>query len=194
MVLKDEIKAEVVDNLPLQRYMFNMNLTDVLRSTMFGALDAVANDILHMPLRMPGHTSVWWMGILLVGKGVIPKFGSGIIMGIVSGVLAVIFGLGKEGIFVFFKYFIPGLLIDIIAPLYRHKLESVVVGGICGALISLSKLAASMAVGIIVNIPLLFLTLGLGYVAICHVIYGAIGGVLAAIIIKRLKPRLSNWD
>jgi hypothetical protein len=194
MILRNEIKAEVINNSPGGKYMFNMNLTDMLRSTMLGALDAVANDILHMPLRMPGHTSIWWMGILIVGKGIIPKFGSGIIMGIVSGILAVIFGLGKEGIFVFFKYFIPGLLLDVLAPLYKQKFESVVVGATCGALISLSKLAASMAVGIIVNIPLLFLTLGLGYVSISHVIYGAIGGVLAAIIIKRLKPRLSSWD
>jgi hypothetical protein len=161
---------------------------------MFGALDAVANDILHIPLQMPGHTSVWWMGILIVGKGVIPKFGSGMIMGIVSGILAVIFGLGKEGIFVFFKYFIPGLLLDCLAPVYRHKFDSIYVGAVCGALISLSKLAASTIVGIIVNVPLLFLTLGLGYVAISHVLYGVIGGVLAAIIFKRLKPRLNNWN
>jgi len=194
MILRSEINAEVINNSSGGKYMFNMNLTDMLRSTMLGALDAVANDILHMPLHMPGHTSIWWMGILIVGKGIIPKFGSGIIMGIVSGILAVIFGLGKEGIFVFLKYFIPGLLLDVLAPLYKHRLESVVVAGICGALISLSKLAASIAVGILIDIPLLFLTLGLGYVAISHVIYGAIGGVLAAIIIKRLKPRLSNWN
>lgn len=194
MILKDVTQAEEMNHSSQEGYMFNMKLTDVLRSTMFGALDAVSNDILHMPLQMPGHTSIWWMGILLVGKGIIPKFGSGIIMGIVSGILAVIFGLGKEGIFVFLKYFVPGLLLDFLAPLYRHKLDSVVVGAVCGALISVSKLAASMAVGVMVNIPLLFLTLGLGYVSICHVIYGAIGGILAAIIIKRLKPRLNNWD
>lgn len=193
-MLKSVKQVDKLKKSSQDRYMFNLGLTGMLRSTMFGALDAVANDILHMPLRMPGHTSIWWMGILLVGKGVIPEFGSGIIMGMVSGVLAVIFGLGKEGIFIFFKYFIPGLLIDILAPLYKQKLDSVLVGGVCGALMSLSKLAASITVGLIVDIPLLFLTLGLGYVAISHVLYGAIGGILAAIIFKRLKPRLNNWD
>lgn len=175
-------------------FMFNMGLADVLRATMFGILTAVSTDILHAPLHMPGHTSIWWMGVLLLGKGLVRKNGSGIIMGIVSGILAVIFGLGKEGMFVFLKYFIPGMLLDILAPLYMYKIESMAVGAICGALISLSKLAASIAVGIIVNIPLLFLTLGLGYVAICHVLFGAIGGAFAAVIIKRLKPRLSNWE
>ncbi|WP_246503512.1 ECF transporter S component [Clostridium polyendosporum] len=182
------------NSFPKGEYMFNLRLGDMLRATMFGTLDAVINDILHMPLHMPGHTSIWWMGILLVGKGLIRKFGSGIIMGIVSGILAVILGLGKEGIFVFLKYFIPGLLLDFLAPLYSYRLESPIIGAICGALASLSKLAVSTVIGIIVNIPVLFLTLGLGYVALSHVLYGSIGGVLAAVIIKRLKPRLSNWD
>lgn len=175
-------------------FMFKMRLADMLRATMFGILTAVSTDILHAPLHMPGHTSIWWMGVLLLGKGLVRKNGSGIVMGIVSGILAVILGMGKEGMFVFFKYFIPGMVLDFLAPLYMYKLESMAIGAVCGAFISLSKLAASIAVGMIIDIPLLFLTLGLGYVAICHVIYGTIGGVLATILIKRLKPRLSNWE
>lgn len=193
-MLKKTISADNMNSSEQGQFMFKMRLSDILRATMFGILTAVSTDILQLPLHMPGHTSIWWMGVLLLGKGLVRKNGSGIIMGIVSGILAVILGLGKEGVFVFFKYFIPGMLLDFLAPLYMYKLESMALGAICGALISLSKLAASIAVGMIINIPLIFLTLGLGYVAICHVIYGAVGGVLAAIILKRLKPRLSNWE
>lgn len=193
-MLKKTISADNMNSSEQGQFMFKMGLSDILRATMFGILTAVSTDILQLPLHMPGHTSIWWMGVLLLGKGLVRKNGSGIIMGIVSGILAVILGLGKEGVFVFFKYFIPGMLLDFLAPLYMYKLESMALGAICGALISLSKLAASIAVGMIINIPLIFLTLGLGYVAICHVIYGAVGGVLAAIILKRLKPRLSNWE
>ena len=193
-MLKKTISADNMNSSEQGQFMFKMGLSDILRATMFGILTAVSTDILQLPLHMPGHTSIWWMGVLLLGKGLVRKNGSGIIMGIVSGILAVILGLGKEGMFVFFKYFIPGMLLDFLAPLYMYKLESMALGAICGALISLSKLAASIVVGMIINIPLIFLTLGLGYVAICHVIYGAVGGVLAAIILKRLKPRLSNWE
>lgn len=193
-MLKKTISADNMNSSEQGQFMFKMGLSDILRATMFGILTAVSTDILQLPLHMPGHTSIWWMGVLLLGKGLVRKNGSGIIMGIVSGILAVILGMGKEGMFVFFKYFIPGMLLDFIAPLYMYKLESMALGAICGALISLSKLAASIAVGMIINIPLIFLTLGLGYVAICHVIYGAVGGALAAIILKRLKPRLSNWE
>jgi hypothetical protein len=190
----DEMQLDKINSSTGKPYMFKLSLTDLLRSTMFGTITAVTNDITRMPLKMPGHTSIWWMGILLLGKGVVGKFGSGIIMGLVSGILAVILGLGNEGVFVFFKYFMPGLLIDLLALFFRNKLDSVVVGGICGALMSLSKMIADIVVGMLINIPLLFLVSGLGFVSISHTIYGAIGGVLAAILIKRLKPRLSNWD
>lgn len=194
MVLKEVTQVGEGNSSSQERYMFKLRLGDILRATMFGSLAAVSNEILRLPLHMPGHTSIWWMGILLVGKGLVRKFGAGIIMGLVSGILAVVLGLGKEGIFVFFKYFVPGLLIDFLAPLFNFKLESMIVGAICGALTSLSKLAMNLVIGMLLNVPMLFLTLGLGFTSFAHVLFGAIGGVFAAIIIKRLKPRLSNWD
>lgn len=188
--MESKIQEYEKDILPSKSYIFNMELKDALRATMFGTLDGLANNILHLPLHMPGHTSIWWMGILIVGKGLVGKFGSGLIMGIVSGMIAVFTGMGSGGIFVFLTYFFPGLLVDILAPIFMHRFDNVIIGAICGAFASLSKLAASILVGVITNVPLLFLTLGLGYVTISHVVYGVIGGILAAIIIKRIKPRL----
>ena len=194
MSLNDIKQADPKNSPEQEKYIFKIGLADVLRATMFGTIIAVTTDILRLPLHMPGHSSLYWMGILLIGKGLIKKFGSGITMGIVSGILAVIFGMGKEGVFVFFTYFIPGLLIDFLVPFFRYKLESIGVAAVCGALASLSKLAVNIILGIILNVPMLFLTLGLGYAAAAHAFYGIIGGVLASVIIKRLKPRLSNWD
>lgn len=168
----------------------HMALGDMLRATMFGTLAAVVNDVLHLPLHVPGHTSIWWMGILIVGKGTVKEFGSGLVMGTISGILAVVMGLGNEGFLVFLTYFIPGLVLDLLTWAFGQKLHSVVIGGIIGAVISVSKLAASLVVGVLAHAPMLFLTIGLGYTAIFHAIFGLIGGILAAVILKRLGPRL----
>lgn len=177
-----------------EHFIFQFNLVDVMRLTMFGTIIAILKNILRTPMHLPGHTSIYWMGILVLGKGLIPKFGAGSIMGIVSGILAVILGSGKEGVFVFFKYFVPGLLLDFLAILFLNKLESPWVGAICGALISLSKLAVSLILGIALDLPMVFLTIGLGFSSISHVIFGAAGGAIAAVLIKRLRPRLLSWD
>lgn len=192
--MDNDLDSEKKDKAPKEGLIFNLGLTDILRLTMFGTLIAIINDITRLPIHMPAHTSIWWMGLLVVGRGLIPKKGAGIIMGIVSGVLAVFLGLGKEGVFVFFKYFMPGLVLDIIAPVFSNKLESPIIGTICGAVASVTKMTVALALGLAMNLPMVFLTLGLGFSAISHVIFGAIGGVLATLLIKRLKPRLLNWD
>lgn len=176
------------------KFIFNLSLTDILRLTMFGVLVAILNDLLRMPLQLPGHTSIWWMGVLVLGKGLVPKKGGGIIMGIVSGVLAVFFGLGSGGILVFFTYFIPGLMLDILGPIFQNRWDSPFVAVICCIFASLSKMIANLAVGLMLNMPMVFLTLGLGYTAVTHTLFGGIGGLLSVTLIRRLKPRLANWD
>lgn len=192
--MEKALKNEEEDKENNEGLIFKLGLTDVLRLTMFGTLVAIINDITRLPLHLPGHTSILWMGILVLGRGLIPKTGAGIIMGIVSGVLAVFLGLGKEGVFVFFKYFTPGLLLDVIAPLFLNKLETPIIGAICGALASLAKMIINLVLGMALNLPMVFLTLGLGFTSVSHVVFGAAGGVIAALLIKRLKPRLLNWD
>ena len=175
-------------------FLFRMSLADVIRLTMFGTLISVSRFLLQLPIGVPGHTSIYWMGLLILGKGLIPKFGSGTIMGIVSGILAIVFGLGKEGPLLAFKCIVPGMLLDVLAILFLQKLESVWVGAICGALISFSKLLTSIALGVILKIPMVFLAMGFGYASVLHLGFGAIGGVIAAILIKRLRPRLAaSW-
>ena len=176
------------------KVFLSLSFPDVMRSTMLGTLVAICNDIFRLPLRIPGHTSLYWMGILVLGKGLIPRFGSGILMGIISGVLAVLLGLGKEGVFVFFKYFTPGLMLDVLAFLFMNRFDKVSVCVVTGTLISLAKLLANIALGVVLKMPLVFLTLGIGYSAVTHTVFGALGGFLAAILIKRLKPRLTSWD
>lgn len=177
-----------------ERFIFRLSLADIMRLTMLGTLIAISKDIFRIPLHLPGHTSIYWMGILVLGKGLIPKFGSGMIMGIVSGILAVIMGLGKEGVFVFFKYFVPGLFLDFLAILFLNRFESMGVSAVCGALISLSKMLVNLILGILLKLPMVFLTIGLGLTSLSHVFFGAIGGGIAAFLIKRLKPRLKDEE
>jgi len=183
------------DSKPVDSFIFNLGMADVIRLTMFGTLISVSRFVFHFPIGLPGHTSVYWMGLLILGKGLIPKFGAGTIMGIVSGLLAVVFGLGKEGPLLAFKCIVPGALLDILAILFFKKLESIWVGVIIGALISWSKLLTSIVLGVILDIPMVFLVMGFAYATLLHIVFGAAGGVLAAILLKRLKPRLAaSWQ
>ena len=160
---------------------------------MFGTLIGIARDIARLPLHIPGHTNIFWLGILLLGKGLTPKFGAGVIMGVVSGMLAVLLGGGKGWQCPpFFHYLILGLLLDFLAPLFNYKLEVPVIGAVCGVLVSLAEVAVNLALGLLLKLPLVFLTIGLGPTLLSHALFGAAGGAMASLLIKRLRPGLTN--
>lgn len=161
---------------------------------MFGTLISVCNLVVRLPIRVPGHSSIYWMAILIVGKGLVPEFGSGLIMGVVSGFLGVIFGLGHEGPLLALKFIVPGVFLDLLSIIFFNQLESIPVAAIIGALISISKLMANMLLGMILNIPMVFLYMGFGVAMALHAVFGALGGVLAALILKRLKHRIEKKD
>lgn len=184
----------MIINNKRKSYLFSLTLSDSLRLALFGTIIAVLNDITRLPLHLPGHSSLYWMGVLVLGKGLMPEFGAGIIMGMVSGILAVLLGLGKEGALVFFKYLVPGIVVDGLAPFFFYRLDLPVVGAILAALASLSKMLVNLALGLILKLPMVFLTIGLGVTAISHAIFGAAGGVIAAILIKRLRSRIIKTE
>ena len=42
----------------------------------FAALIVVAKIALRLPLQLPGHSGLFWMAIVMVGAGVVPKRGA----------------------------------------------------------------------------------------------------------------------
>ena len=55
-------------------------------------------------------------------------------------------------------------------------------------------MVVNLILGLALDLPMVFLTIGLGFSSVSHVIFGAAGGAIAAVLIKRLKPRLLSWD
>lgn len=173
-------------------FLFKLNLADALRLTMLGTLLIVVEKITRLPIHLPGHASIW-LGIMVLGKGLIPRFGAGIIMGLVAGMLAVLLGQGREGVFILGKFLLPGLLLDFLVLLLNSRLESPVTGAIYGALAGLVKMAVSFTVGMLLKLPMGFLALGLGFAFLSHAVFGAAGGAVASLLIRRMKPRSTNW-
>lgn len=61
---------------------------------LFAALIVVAKVALRLPLQMPGHSGIFWMAIMVVASGVVPKAGAPSLVGLTSGILAAFLGLG----------------------------------------------------------------------------------------------------
>ena len=143
--------------------------------------------VLNLPLRLPGHSGIFWMAYLVVGRGLVRRRGAGTMLGLVSGLLAVLIVGGREGLLVWVKYFAPGVVMDLGAAISRERLDSAVLATLVGAVANAAKLTASLVVSLILGIPAGYLAVGLGLAAVSHVVFGAIGGWLGALVLRTLR-------
>jgi len=150
------------------------------------ALIVGAKFYLRMPLHVPGHSGLLWMALLVVGVGLIRRPGAGTLIGLLTGLMAMVLLPGRQGLLVGAKYFIPGLLFDVLAPLMGNRLDRVVVAMAIAAAANVAKLATAYLIGLIAGVPGGFLALGLGFAATTHLVFGALGGLAGSLVLKRL--------
>src|SRR5512139_1865188 len=87
---------------------------ELLLLAMLSALVVVANLALRFPIRMPGHSGIVWMALLVTARGVVPKPGAGVITGSFSGILAAFLGIGDKGALdTLLSYTAAGAAIDV---------------------------------------------------------------------------------
>ena len=162
-----------------------------LRSRLVIALVAAlivgAKFYLRMPIRVPGHSGIFWMGLLLTGAGIVGRRGGGTLIGLISGVLATFMLPGKEGVFVGVKYLVPGIAVDVLTPLLGGRLDRYPVAMLVAGVAHMGKLTASYLIGLALGIPAGYLALGLGMASVSHVFFGMAGGAAAAFVLKRMR-------
>ena len=70
---------------------------ELILLALFSALVVVAKIALRLPLKLSGHSGLFWMAIVIVAAGVVPKRGAASLVGLTSGLLAAFLGMGDLG-------------------------------------------------------------------------------------------------
>lgn len=104
------------------------------------ALVYVFKIFLRTPIKLPGHTAIFWVIPFIIGIGLTRKFGSGTYIGVLSGLLIGFVGMADTGPFKVFEYTAMGLTMDILALAFKGHLTNPLVGFILGAFGSFDKM------------------------------------------------------
>jgi len=167
-----------------QRYFSTFEL---ILLALFSSLVVVSKIVLHLPLRLPGHSGVFWMAILIVARGLVPKPGALSIVGLTSGLLAAFLGLGDQGaIDTVFSYLVSGAAVDLMA-LFLGGMDNVVVAGLSGIVGNVAKMLVKLSLALWLQIPTGFIAFGLLYTFITNSVAGVLGGVLGWLILRALR-------
>jgi hypothetical protein len=160
---------------------------ELILLALFSSLVVVSKIVLHLPLRLPGHSGVFWMAILIVAHGLVPKPGALSLVGVTSGLLAAFMGLGDQGpIDSFFSYLVCGVAVDLMAW-FLGSVENVVVAGLVGIVGNVAKMLVKLAMAVLLQIPAGFVAFGLLYSFVTNSAAGALGGVLGWLLLRALR-------
>lgn len=175
------------DNLNVvNKYIWGITFKESIAVTFFGVLIALSN-LIRIPMHIPGHTGLIWITILTFCSLIYRKAGASTLAGIVAGFVASILALGNDGPFVFFKYFLPGLSMDLLFTFIPYMATRWYLAALVGAISHWTKLLCNYIIGSILNLPQGFLIAGVKIATLNHFIFGFCGGALAFIIYSKAE-------
>ncbi len=169
------------------RVVWSLTLRDIVLLALVAALITVGTVLVHIPLHVPGKSGIVWIALMVVGRGLVRKPGAGLLVGVVAGVLVTLAGLGSESIFTWTKFASAGLTLDVATWALGGDLTRLWAAALAGAAAHLAKLVAMTVAGLLLGLPLTVVAVGLGLTATTHVLFGAVGGALGAVVLHRLE-------
>jgi len=161
-------------------------LHEIALLSLCAALIVVLNTTFTVPLKIPGHSGIYWVVPVIIGVGIVRKPGAGTYIGFIAGILATLFGLNTLHIFNLAIYLAMGAMIDLVRLLFFYRLDHPAAGFIAGATGNLAKMVVNYLLQTFLGIPAAFIVIGIGTASITHFIFGGLGGVIAALVLARL--------
>lgn len=160
---------------------------ELILLALFSVLVVVAKVALRFPIQTPGHSGLFWMAIVVVAAGIVPKRGAASLVGLSSGILAAFLGMGDLGALnTWLSYTLVGVGTDLALWLLVNP-ENVFVAALAGALGHIAKFLVKWFLGVLTGAPLGFVALGLAWAMFTYLVFGALGGVLGALTLRALR-------
>jgi hypothetical protein len=147
----------------------------------------VAKMVLRMPIKVSGHAGVLWIAALLIGRAVVRYPGAATLMGLLGGTLVAVFAPADAAMFfTVAKYMLPGLVIDVLAPLLGERFDLLLPAIISGSAAHASKVLVDLMQGLAAGLSGSVLMAGLTVELLLHIAFGALGGLVAALVLRAL--------
>jgi len=148
-----------------------------------GVAAVVLHQAFRFPMDLPGRHGVEWMALLVLGRALTRSRIGGSVVSTGAAVASMLPLWGAiDDPFIWLIYLLPGILMDIaFARLPRWKTSFIFLASL-GALAHATKPLARWLINMITGIPYGSLLLGVGYPLLTHLLFGAVGGLLGAIL------------
>ena len=166
----------------------SLNLRELLVVGLCAAAFLSTRLVLRLPVHLPGHNAGIFTFFLIVAAGAVGRAPAGTLMAAVSGMLAMVAGIGSDdGPAVVARYVLPGLALDALLVVGVDATGRVGVAASVGAAAALLKLSVSLGWAALIGQPADWLAARMVVGGPIHAVSGAVGGLLAGLLVRRLR-------
>ncbi len=142
---------------------------------------------LRLHLGLPGHAMFFLIFFLIMARGCVPKVGAPTLVGLISGLVALLLGMTKAGPLVLTNFVLPAIIVDLAGALYPRMVTShvacVIVGIVASAFRGFTSATLDYLMGMETEIAVrhVLVTMGSG------AIFAVLGASLVPPVIRRLQ-------
>lgn len=162
-------------------------VADLTVIALIGVAIVVGKTVLRLPIHLPGHSGIFWIAAMIVGRRIVRFNGAATMMGLVGGILVAIIQPSDGGFFfAVAKYVCAGVVLDLFTPLVAGRLDRLVPGILAGALAHTGKVVVDVAQSFAAGLPPSVIAAGLTIDTVAHIAFGALGGLIGVTILRTL--------
>ena len=148
-----------------------------------GGLIAFSRRYFDLHIGLPGHTGILWMFLLVYGRGQMDRRGTGLLMGATAAFWGEALDLRHTFVYNLLLYTSVGAVIDTVAAVPGLRLSHPWGGLIAGATSHAAKYGFIVVHAKALALPKKFLLMGIVKAFAYHLVFGALGGVVAGLLL-----------
>jgi len=142
---------------------------------------------LRLHLQISGHSMFFTLFFLMLARGCVSYRLSATFVGVLSGLMAMVLGLGKGGLLIPLKFLLPALAVDLAALLVPGLFGSYLLCAFAGAVASSTKFANTVLVDWLVGMDQAVLIQRGLLEAAGAILFGVPASLLIPSVIRRLR-------
>jgi hypothetical protein len=142
---------------------------------------------LRLHLHLPGHVMFFTMFFFLLARGCVPRIGSATLVGLITSLVSVLFGMGKVGPIVLVKFLLPALIVEAAGAIFPSFVTSMILCAFVGILASVVRSTASIAVEVLVGMEEEVIITKALFAAAMNGIWGGLGALAVPAVVIRLR-------
>ena len=148
-----------------------------------GGLIAVSRRYFDLHIGVPGHTGILWMFLLVYGRGLMERPGTGILMGVSAGLWLELLGVKQTLPYNVLLHASVGSIMDVMAGTTYLRLSHPLGGLLAGATAHAGKYGFILVHAKVLALSKKFLLIGVFKSFALHLVFGALGGVAAGTVL-----------